>query len=51
MIIWCDAKNLETELSEPSNLGFIGVEAKQGESRELVDALLCIQREIFREKH
>ena len=50
-MIWCDAKNLETELSEPPNLGLIGVEAKQGESRELVDALLCIRREIFREKH
>ena len=50
-MIWCDAKNLETERSEPLNLRLIGVEAKQGESGELVDALLCIQREIFRKKH
>ena len=43
-MIWCDAKNLETELSEPPNLRLIGVEAKQGESRELVDALLWVER-------
>ena len=42
--IWCDAqyRHLETELTEPPDLGLVGVEAEEGEPGELVDTLLWV---------
>ena len=35
-------RHLETELTEPPDLGLVGVEAKEGEAGELVDTLLWV---------
>ena len=36
-------RHLETELTEPPDLGLVGVEAKEGEAGELVDTLLWVE--------